>query len=317
MNPRLLSYVVWRLASVIPVLLGITLIAFLLGVLSPGDPATVALGLGENESGTLEQVAELRTKLGLDRPLPMQYLSWISGALHGDLGSSFITGKPILEDMLSLFPVTLRLAALASLIMTVLGIGLGTLQVFFPHRFVTWGTGALCSFLISIPEFSIALLLIAFFSKEMGWLPTSGVGGAESYILPALTVALPGGCALAPVVAAGIEKESSEYYALIARAKGLTRGAVLWYHVLKPALLPAVVFLGSRIGGLLAGAAVIESIFSLPGLGHYALDAIMRRDYPCLQGYVLFTGFVFVMINLLTDMVLLLLNPRMSLGEDE
>ena len=295
-----------------PVLLGISLLAFLLGVLSPGDPARMALSQGVNEP-TQEEVDKKREELGLNDPLYVQYGRWLAGALQGNLGTSYLTKKPVSQELLRRAPITIRVALFSFGMVIVLGILGGVFLASgrrgILHRIVNGFSVAV----ISIPGFCVSLLLIWVFSERLRILPTSGASGWKSYIMPAAALALPTIGSVMRLTQSSIEKELGRQYVEAAVSKGFRNSYIIVKHVLRNSLVPVVTVIGNFLGGILGGAAVIEGIFSLPGLGSYALTAISGRDYPALQGYVLITGVVFVVLHFLVDLISYGLNPQIQL----
>ena len=296
----------------IPVLLGITLMAFLLGIFSPGDPAQMALSQGIEEP-TEEEIQAKRIELGLDKPYHVQYLSWLGRALHGDLGTSYLTQKPVSAELLQRMPHTLSLAFFSAFIAISLGIPLGLYMAVTKHRGMHNALDTMSVAFISIPGFCTALILIWIFAEKLRWLPTSGADGFRSFIMPAVALSIPTVGSIARLMKSSVQKELTRQYVLVAYSKGLRSRTVCFFHAFRNSLIPVVAFLGNFLGGILGGAAVIESIFSIPGLGSYALKAIGGRDYPALQGYVMITGFIFVMIHFLVDIVSFGLNPQIQL----
>lgn len=300
----------------LPVLLGISMLAFLLGVISPGDPARMALSQGVNEP-TEQEVEQKRRELGLDKPVPVQYIIWIKKALRGDLGTSYLTRKPVAEELARRAPVTLQLAFFSILLVTAAGILLGIAMArsrsVLLRRILNTG----CVGAISVPGFCVSLLLIWIFSEKLRILPTSGADGWKSFLMPAVALSLSTMGAVARLAESSLRKEMSRAYVTAACSKGFSDGYVTLHHALKNSLIPVVTMLGNYLGGVLGGAAVIEGIFSLPGLGSYALTSISGRDYPALQGYVLITGVIFVMIHFLVDLLCYGLNPQIELEEGQ
>lgn len=312
------TYVLKRLLAAIPVLLGVSVIAFALVRLVPGDPVTVLLGPGYNE----QQAAVLRERYALDRPLPVQYVTWLGRAVRGDLGESFFTGQPVLRAMLERLPVTLELTAIGILFAVLVGVPLGIASAVRPGRWPDHVARVLGLIGISVPGFWLGTILILLLSLKLGWLPSGRfvplwedpIENLRRMLMPGLAL----GLAVAAVTMRTARSAMLEVlrldYVRTARAKGLSERIVLLRHALRNALVPVVTVIGLQAGYLLGGSVVIEQVFSLPGLGRLALQAISGRDYALLQGTVLFVAVVFVLVNLLVDLLYARLDPRIGYG---
>lgn len=308
------GYILRRMALALPVLLGATLIAFLLGVAAPGDPAREALSQSGFGEPTLEEIEALRERLGLNRPLPEQYFAWLGNLLRGDLGTSLITARPISTDMLLRLPATLQLAALALTMATLLGIGGGLLMGYFRRRWIDHAGRILTVLILSMPGFWLALLLILVLAEHLRWLPTSGYGTFRHLVLPAFVLATGTMAVLMRLGRAVMIDTMNQPHILTARAKGLSEFSVVVGHALRNTLVPLVTILGSYFGAILGGSVIIEVIFAIPGIGRYAIEAIFRRDYPVIQAYVVMTAAIFVVFNLLTDLLCLWIHPAIRLS---
>jgi peptide/nickel transport system permease protein len=303
-------YIVKRTAQVIPVLLGITLIAFLLGILCRGDPAEIALNAGGSYSPSAEEILAVRKQMGLDRPYHEQYLRWLGGVLRGNLGISFRTKAPVAEEIALRLPVTLALS-LSSLLLTVVagicwGVSMAGRQDGFGDRIGQW----LSILFLSVPGFWVAIMLISFFSETLRLLPSGGQGGLKHLIMPTLVLSLGTIGTTMRLTRACMIRELSLQYVLTAKSKGLADRIVLIRHALRNSLIPIVTLLGNYFGSILGGAVIVESIFAVNGIGKFALDSIAVRDYPALQGYVLLTGTTFVAVSLGIDLLYYGLNPK-------
>ena len=304
-----------RLANLVPVWLGVSLLVFALGVLAPGDPAEALLQRRTGEPPTQQAVLEMRHQLGLDAPLPVRYARWLLAAVQGDLGVSLRTGAPVISDLRERFPATLELSLSALLlglgIALPLGVGAaaraGSLLDHAARLFAIAGS--------SIPTFFSGYVLILLFSVTLHWLPVAGRGGVSHLVLPATTLALGFAAALARLTRAALLEELGEDYVRTARAKGLPERTVVLKHALRIALVPVVTFATTRFGHLLAGAAVVETVFGWPGIGKHIVDSIYDRDYPAIQGFVLFMGTVFVALHLAVDLVYPAIDPRVGARE--
>ncbi|MDO4866040.1 MAG: ABC transporter permease [Clostridia bacterium] len=306
-------YLFQKLLSLVPVLLGISLAAFVLGVISPGNPAELALAQGGYEP-TPEQIEAMERQMGLDAPYPVQYLRWVGRAFSGDLGTSYHSRRPVAEELTRRLPVTLKLAGFSMLITCVTGIGLGCVAAAYQDRWPDRLVGTYINISLSFPAFWLALLLILLFAETLRWLPTSGNGGLRYLLLPGLVLSSASAAMAARLTRSALLAEFGKQYFTAAQARGIGRWRLVVRNALPNAIVPAVALLGNSLGGMLGGSVVIESIFALPGIGSYALDAITNRDYPALQGYVLLAGCAYVAVTLLVDIVSMLLNPRVRLG---
>lgn len=305
-------YLFHKLLSLLPVLLGISLAAFLLGVSSPGDPAELALSQGGYEP-TAEQVAEMERQLGLDAPYPVQFLRWVGRALTGDLGTSYHSRRPVGEELLRRLPVTIKLTACAMVLACALGIAMGCAAALWRGRWPDRALRVLIDLQLSLPGFWLGLLLILLFAETLGWLPTSGNGGLKHMVLPAVTLSSATAATAARLTRSALLTELEKQYCIAATAWGVPPWRLVFRTALPSAIPPTVALLGNSLGGMLGGSVIVESIFALPGLGSYALEAIGNRDYPALQGYVLLTGAIYVGVTLLVDLLSLFLDPRVRL----
>src|SRR5262245_51401253 len=298
-----------RLVFVLPVVWAVVTFVFLLIHIVPGDPVRNALG----DNATAEQVLELKQKLGLDLPLPRQYLNYWRGVLGGDLGVSLVTPSDhVLDKILKRYPATIELA-LAGLVFAIsiaipLGVTAGTNQGNLTDNMLS--VAAL--FGISTPGFVLGPLMIYLFAIRFDLLPVSGRYGPEYLILPAITLGAPLAAILTRMVRSSVIEELNEDYVRTARAKGLGETQVIYKHVLKNGLIPVVTVIGLQFGVLLAGAIITEMIFSWPGLGRLTIDSINSRDYPMVQGCILMIALTYIIANLITDFAYRLLDPRIK-----
>lgn len=292
------------------VLFAVSLLAFGMIHLAPGDPISIML----REHATPQLVARLRHQLGLDQPLYEQYWSFVSGAVQGDLGQSIRSGQPVVEEIAYRLGSTVQLTVAAMVITVPLGIGLGVLAAVTRSRLVNFLVMSFALVGLSMPEFWSGLLLILVFGLMLDLLPVVSEGGISALILPAITLALPASAVLARMTRANMLDVFGQNYVRTARAKGLAERVVVFRHALKNAFIPVLTIISLQLGGLLAGTVIVESVFSRPGVGRLAVQAILARDFPVVQGVVLLTGTVFVVINLLTDLLYPLVDPRMRVG---
>jgi ABC-type dipeptide/oligopeptide/nickel transport system permease component len=302
----MIRYISIRLLFALPALWLILTMVFLLVHVVPGDPVAQMLG----EGARAEDLTQLRHALGLDLPLPVQYGRYLAGVLHGNLGESFRFQQPVLKVVAEHYPATLELAIVALLICALIGIPAGVLAAHKRGERTDHAVGVLTLFGLSVPNFALGPVLILFFSVVLGWLPVSGRGGILHLILPAFTLGAALAAILTRMVRTSVIEELTADYVRTARAKGVSESGVLFRHALRNALIPILTILGLQFGTLLAGTIVTESIFSWPGIGRLAVQAISARDYPLLQGCILLIAVSYVFVNLLTDLVYALVDPR-------
>jgi len=305
----MIRYVSIRLLFALPALWLILTMVFLLAHIVPGDPVAQMLG----EGARAEDLTQLRHALGLDLPLPVQYGRYLAGVLHGNLGESFRFQQPVLKVVAAHYPATLELAVVALLICALIGIPAGVLAAHKRGERTDHAVGVLTLFGLSVPNFALGPVLILIFSVYLGWLPVSGRGGIAHILLPAITLGAALAAILTRMVRTSVMEELSSDYVRTARAKGLPESAVLFRHAFRNALIPILTILGLQFGTLLAGTIVTESIFSWPGVGRLAVQAIQARDYPLLQGCILLIAVSYVFVNLMTDLIYALVDPRVRL----
>jgi ABC-type dipeptide/oligopeptide/nickel transport system permease component len=299
-------FLVRRLALAIPTIAGVLVVSFLLLYVAPGDPVQEMVG----ERADSATVARLRAEMHLDDPIPLQFVHYAAGVLHGDLGRSYITGRPIVSDIADRFPKTALLALSAMLLAVTIGVPLGIVAARYPNGYID-RLASLAAYLgVSFPVYWVGLVMILLFAVTLRWLPASGYGGPAFLILPALTLGSRSIAVLARQTRSAMLETLSADYVRTARAKGLSGSAVLVHHALRNALLPIITVLGLDVGAYLTGSILTETIFSWPGLGRYVVNAIGRRDLPAIQGSILFLSLVFVAVNLLTDLAYAAADPR-------
>ncbi|MEK7817012.1 MAG: nickel ABC transporter permease [Actinomycetota bacterium] len=309
------AYVTRRLAILPVLLLGISIISFILLNLAPGDPADILLRL--QQPGTeppREAVLALRQELRLDDPLPLRYGRWLLGAVQGDLGKSYRGGKPIMKELWQRLPATLMLAGASLTLSVAVAIPLGTIAAVWRNSWLDGLSRLLALLGAAVPSYVMALLLILLFAVKLHWLPAIGYGGPRQLILPAIALAFGVSAHLMRLTRASLLEVLHQDYVRTARAKGLSERAVIGVHVLKNALLPVITVLGMSLGHLLGGAVIVETIFGWPGIGKYAVDSIFLRDYPVIQGVVLYMAVIFLMVNLAVDFSYRWLDPRLHFG---
>jgi peptide/nickel transport system permease protein len=310
----MLTFLVRRIATIIPTLVFVSLLIFALQQLLPGDPAVVLAG----EDRDPNVVAYLHEKLHLDEPFPVRYYYWISGVLHGDLGESLRLQRPVLALILEKLPVTLELASFAIVIALVIGIPAGIISAVKRNTAWDYGANVIALWGLSTPNFWLGIMLILLFSVTLGWLPASGFvspfenwrANIASLIMPAFVL----GNAIAAVLmrhtrSAMLQVLSSDYVRT-ARAKGLPETGVVLKHALRNALIPVITLGALELGTLLSGAVLTEQVFTIPGFGKLIVDAVFNRDYAVVQGVVLFTATAYIVLNLIADVAYVLVNPR-------
>ena len=297
-----------RLALLVPTLIGVLIVTFLLLYVAPGDPVQAMVG----ERADAETIARLRAELHLDDPLPLQFVRYAGGVLQGDLGRSYITQRPIVRDLIERFPATLRLAGAAMLFATLVGVSMGVYGAWRPGSWADRATALVAYAGVSFPVYWVGLLLILVFAVQLRWLPPSGSGGFSYLILPAITLGMRSIAFLSRMTRAAMQEVLRSDFVRTARAKGLGERRVVLRHALRNALLPVVTVLGLDFGSYLTGSILTETIFSWPGVGRYVLTAIEKRDLPAVQGSILFLSLVFVLVNLITDLVYAKVDPRVA-----
>jgi peptide/nickel transport system permease protein len=299
-------FLVRRLLLTVPVLLGVATLVFSLIHLVPGDPVQAMLG----DSASPQDISELRGRLGLDRPLYAQYGAFLKGLATGNLGSSLRTNQPVTAAILERLPATFELAFAAMLVATLIAIPLGIIAAVHAGTRVDAGATTLALIGISIPNFWLGPLMAIVFSVELGWLPVSGRGTLAHIVLPAVTLGAPLAAVLARMTRASVIEELRELYVLAARARGVSPIRAVLGHAFRNSLIPIVTVLGLQFGAVLTGAVITETIFAWPGVGRLLIQSISFRDYPLVQGCILLIAVTYVAMNLLTDLVYGLLDPR-------
>lgn len=311
------KYIINRFLQLIPILIGITLLSFVLMHSSSMDAVDV---MEQNTGGSIsdEEKAAIREELGLDRPLPEQYLVWLGGILTGDMGISYVSGQPVFSTFVSKLPATIALAITSVLLTVIISIPLGILSAVKQNHFLDYLIRFMSFIGNSLPNFFVSLLLIYFFSLKLKWFPVMGnAQGWKSIILPTLTLALAMASKYTRQVRATVLEELNKDYVQGARARGIQENKILYFSVLKASMLTIVTLLALSIGSLLGGTAIVESIFMWDGVGKMAVDAITMRDYPVIQAYVIWMAVIYVMVNLVTDIVYCYLDPRIRIGQEE
>jgi len=308
-------YFARRIASLFPVLIGVSLLAFLLGVLAPGDPAPALYkqlyGVPAVDPVTLEK---FRNEFGLNDPLPLRYARWAADALRGELGYSYRSGRPIVQELVDGFIPSLQLAVGGLLVAILIAFPLGILAALWQNSAPDFAMRVFALFGASMPSFWLAYLFILLFSVQLRWLPVQGTGSWQALILPCVTLGIGGAATLSRLLRSSMLEVMNEDYIRTARSKGMRERTVMLRHALRNALIPAVTILSGMFGSLLAGAVIVEFVFARPGIGLLITNAISFRDYPVIQGVVLLGGTIFVIVNLLVDVSYTYIDPRIRLG---
>jgi peptide/nickel transport system permease protein len=307
-------YLLRRLVYLLPVWLGISFVAFALANLTPGDPARLMLQRQLARQPTAEEVGRARQDLGLDAPFVVRYVRWLGDAVSGDLGTSYRTGEPVLGALLSRFPVTLQIALLGVLGAIAVALPLGVLAAVWRNSPVDHLSRVLALLGASMPNYWVAYLLILVFAVQLHLLPVAGRGSWQHLILPAVTLGLAACASLMRLTRSEMLETLGQDFVLTGQAKGLRPRRVVLGHALRNALIPVVTVAGLRFAGLLGGAVIVETIFAWPGIGKFVVDSIFDRDYPVIQGFVVFMGSVFLLINLAVDLSYAWLDPRVRLS---
>jgi len=302
----MLRYLARRLLLTIPVLLGVATLVFALIHLVPGDPAQSMLG----EGAAPEEVARLRHTLGLDRPLLVQYRSFVTGLVRGDLGSSIRYGTPVTREIRDRLYRTLQLAVAAMAVAILFAVPLGITAAVFRGRFLDYAAMTAALVGISMPNFWLGPLLAILFAVKLGWLPVAGTGTIWHLVLPAVTLGAALSAILARMTRASLLEELRELYVVAARARGLSRLRAIVRHAFRNSLIPVVTIIGLQFGAVLTGTIITETIFAWPGVGRLLIQAISFRDYPLVQGCILFISVTYVFMNLITDLTYGFLDPR-------
>jgi nickel transport system permease protein len=309
------AFALRRLILLVPLLLAASLVIFLLLRLGPSDPAMDYLRLSRVPP-TPQALEEARRMLGLDQPIAAQYLDWLWRALHLDFGNSYATQRPVLPDLLYYLPATLQLAGVALVLTLGISFPLGMWAARYRDRFPDQAVRLLAFFGVSMPNFWLGFLLVLVFSVYLGWLPPMGMGGWTHIVMPAFAISLMSLCINARLLRASMLEVKGQRHVTYARLRGLSDISVERSHVLRNALLPIITATGMHIGELIGGTLIIESIFGWPGVGRYAVSAIFNRDYPVIQCFTLLMVGIFVLCNLIVDIVYAWADPRIRLSAE-
>ena len=300
------KYILKRILIIIPILLGVSFIVFSILSLTPGDPARLMLGVGATD----EALNSLREELGLNRPFLTRYVDYMLGIFHGDFGVSYRTKLPVFDEISVRFPVTLRLAVLSIAVVTVFGILLGVLSAVRQHKLTDYILSVFAMLAASIPGFWLGLMMTLLFALQLKWLPSFGLDSWKSYVMPVIALSLPSMAELMRMTRSTMLETIRQDYVRTARSKGLSERVVILGHALKNALMPIITVIGSNFGGLLGGAVVIETVFSLPGIGNMIVTSIRTKDVPQVMAGTMFIALMFCIVLLVVDVAYALIDPR-------
>lgn len=302
----MLNYLIKRLLSTIPVLIGISLLLFFMLRMLPGDPAQVLAG----QMATPEEIENIRRQLGLDRPIYEQYVTYLSRLARFDLGRSARTQNPVIEEIWARLPNTLLLAVVAITLACLLGIPAGIISAVRPYSWIDYLVTTSALFGMSMPVFWLGLMLVVVFSVILKWLPAGGTGSWQHVVLPSVTLAAFVVAFISRMTRSAMLETLAQDYTTTARSKGLKERVVVIKHALKNAMIPIITVVGLQFGLLLGGAVLTETVFAWPGLGRLIVDSILARDYPVIQGAILIFGLLYIMVNLVVDLIYALVDPR-------
>ncbi|MDR1622811.1 MAG: ABC transporter permease [Synergistaceae bacterium] len=305
----MIRYIIRRVLFLIPVLIGVAFCVFTLLYLTPGDPARMILG----DMATEGAIQEFRAREGLDKPFLLQFGNYIYKAVRwGDIGRSYITKRPVMHEIMTVFPATLKLSAFAIVVAIIIGLPCGILSAIKQYSIFDTVTMIFAMIGLSMPVFWLGLLLILYFAVYLRWLPSSGFDTFKSMILPSLTLSAQSISMITRMTRSSMLEVVRSDYIRTARSKGQKESVVIWVHALHNALIPVITLCGLQFGHLLAGAILTESIFAIPGVGRLMVESIKMRDYPVVQGGVLFVAVAFSVVNLLVDLVYAYIDPRIK-----
>lgn len=306
----MVGYIARRLLSLIPVLFGISLVVFFLMHLIPGDPVVLMV-----EPGTpAEDMEIMRRQLGLDKPIYIQYFIWVGKMLRGDMGTSIYSNRPVREELTGPYLATIQLAVGGITVAILAGLITGIISATNQYSFMDSSSRVFAIFGVSAPVFWVGLLLMLVFSVKLGWLPTTGKGGLKHIILPAITLGTHSMAIISRMTRTSMLEVLRQDYVNTARAKGCREESVIWKHALKNSLIPVITVTGLQFGYLLGGAVITETVFAWPGIGQQIIISIALRDFPMVQGAVLLIATSFVFVNLLTDLLYSVVDPRIRHG---
>ncbi|KKO54854.1 ABC transporter permease [Paenibacillus sp. DMB20] len=305
----MLIYTVRRLIQTVPVIIGVTIIVFLLMHLIPGDAAQVIVG----EGAPKEKVEQIRESLGLNDPLPVQYWNYVSKLIQGDLGDSIRSSRPIADEIFtSRFWITVELALYSTMLAVFLGLTAGIISAVKRNSPADFGVMLIALFGLSMPNFWLGLMLIQYFAVDLGWFRPSGWGAWSQNVLPVITLGTGGAAIIARMTRSSMLEVIGQDYIRTAQAKGVRERVIIYRHALKNAMIPVITVIGLEFGGLLGGAVLTESVFAVNGIGRYVVDSIRGRDFPVVQAAILIISLTFVLVNLLVDISYKYFNKRID-----
>jgi peptide/nickel transport system permease protein len=314
------KYLLHRLLLLIPTLLGVTFVVFVMMHFIPGDPVTNMMG----ETYSADDAQKLRHELGLDQPLVVQYGKWLLHLARGDWGRSILNNRPVLADILYRLPVSLELLVLSMFVSLIIALPAGIIAAVWPNSWKDYSAMMVAMAGVSIPEFFLGVLLFLIFALTLRWLPVSGhislldhpVDNLRHMLLPTIALGLPRAALLTRLVRASLLEVLRLEYVTTARSKGLGDRVVVLKHAFRNALIPTVTVIGLQVGFLIGAAIVVETLFAMPGIGSFGVDAIIKRDYPQVQAFVLVGAFVFMLANLSADVLYCVIDPRIHYGKE-
>lgn len=309
------EYVVKRIIQVIPTVIGVSFLAFSLLYLFPGDPAEFILKSSGIEQPTPEMIENYRIKLGLDKPLPLQYLSWMLKIVRGDFGTSWVSGESVIKEILYRFPASAELFLASFSIALIFSFVLGIIAAIHRDEYIDHACRFWSLLGISIPNFWLGLMFIWLFAVYLHWLPSFGYGTLKHAILPVLTWAITIMAVKSRFIRASILEELNQDYTITAKAKGLPKRLIVLRHALRNALIPIITFMSLSIHHLIIGAVMIEVVFAWPGVGSFFVESVFRRDFPVVQAFVLLSAVTFAFTNLTVDLCYALIDPRIKYNE--
>lgn len=302
------KYICKRILMMIPVIIGVSLLVFLVLKMTPGDPARVVAG-SEADEATVEQIRE---ELGLNKPVLQQYVDYMLALLHGDMGTSYTTSKPVADEILARMPITFILAFAGVFVAVLIGIPLGIISATKQYSVLDYISTLLALGGVAMPNFWLGLMLILLFSLKLGWLPSGGGDSWTSYVLPAITLGVGATASFMRTTRSSMLEVIRQDYIRTARAKGAGEGRVVMHHALRNAMIPVITVIGLQIGTLLGGAVVNETVFSLPGLGTLMINAINQKNEPVVLGCLITFAIIFSLVNLLIDILYAFIDPRIK-----
>ncbi len=304
----MLKYITKRVLQMIPMMIILSIVVFCMVRLIPGDPVTMSLGMGAGK----EAIAAETARLGLDKPIWQQYFIWVQNIFNGDLGTSISTHKPVLYEIGSRYPTTMKLALGATVVSTVIGVAFGILAAVKRGKFTDNLLMVTSLISISTPSFFLAMILMLIFCLQLRWLPVSGFSTWRHMVLPILTLGTQEVGYIMRITRSSMLDVLGEDYIRTSRARGVAESVVVCVHAFKNAIIPVLTSVGLRFGSLLAGATLTETVFSIKGIGRLTVDAVSQRDYPLIQGCILVLAFTFVVVNTLVDVLYTVADPRIK-----